>query len=151
MSAQISLKIKNLDVVRLLFKVAPQKMASELHTAIGRTVQMIERNAKREAPVNKNKGGGNLRQSIKSEMIGLAKGRVYADANYALFVHEGTRPHTIFAKNKRVLADRRNQKMFGRVVNHPGTQANPFLQRAVDSSQDVIDTYFIKAVQNVFK
>lgn len=59
---------------------------------------------------------------------------VVSDTDHALFVHEGTEPHTIKPR-------RANQLVFfwrkaGRVVfrdkvRHPGTKANPFLVKAL--------------------
>lgn len=151
MPALVSVTIKNLDAIRLAYANSPVKMQSELGRAIQRTVLTIESRAKKEAPVNKQSGGGNLRQSIRSGMSGLMTGFVEVGAEYGIYVHEGTRPHQIVARNKRVLANKRSGDVFGRVVNHPGTKANPFLQRAVDASESDIDGYFINAVLNVFK
>ncbi|MGE4517307.1 MAG: HK97 gp10 family phage protein [Arcobacteraceae bacterium] len=49
---------------------------------------------------------------------------------YARFVHDGTEPHEIRPKNKKAL-----KTPFGvrKKVNHPGTKANPYLQKAVDN------------------
>lgn len=151
MPAQISIKIKNYDAIRLAWKLAPAKLGKNLHTAVQKTVLKIEKEAKREAPVNKQSGGGNLRQSIKGRMTGMASGVVEVGAEYAMYVHEGTRPHMIRAVRRRVLANKRTGDVFGPVVNHPGTKANPFLERAVEKSEADIDKYFISAVQTIFK
>lgn len=151
MAAQVKITIKNMDAILLAWKVAPRKMAEGVHTAIAKTVLKIEREAKREAPVNKVRGGGNLRQSISSRMTGMASGVVEVGAEYGVFVHEGTRPHTITVRGRKVLANKRTGQVFGRTVNHPGTKANPFLQRAADNSEQEIGRYFISAVQSVFK
>lgn len=49
---------------------------------------------------------------------------------YAIFVHDGTKPHEIRPKNKKAL-----KTPFGprKKVNHPGTKANPYLQNAVEN------------------
>lgn len=52
-------------------------------------------------------------------------------AFYAAFVHGGTKPHKIKAKNKKVLASK--GKIFGKSVNHPGTKANPYLEIAMEN------------------
>lgn len=149
--AKVILTIKNYDAVRLAFQKAPEKMAKEINTAIAKTILKIESAAKREAPVNKQTGGGNLRQSIKSRMTGKMSGIVEVGAEYGIYVHEGTRPHMIRARTMKALANRRTNQFFGRTVNHPGTAANPFLQRAVDIAQKEVDSYFMNAVENVFK
>lgn len=151
MPANVTIKIKNINEIVKAWRNAPGKLKKEIHVAVAKTVLKIENQAKREAPVNKQSGGGNLRQSISSRMTGTASGVVEVNASYALFVHEGTRPHTIRVQNRRVLANKRTGQIFGRTVNHPGTRANPFLQRAVDESEKDIDDYFISAVNNIFK
>lgn len=88
--------------------------------------------AKVLVPVNK----GRLRASIRIESRRLLTLRsVYtigSDVSYAGYVHDGTRPHVIRAKNKPYLVFR-YQGRWVRVkqVNHPGTRARPFLDRAV--------------------
>jgi len=112
----------------------------------------VTNTAMREAPVNKQSGGGNLRQSIKYRITGPASGVVEvsgaggAPHPYAIYVHEGTRPHIIRVVNKKVLANRRTGQIFGKVVRHPGTSPNPFLQRAVDQESDFINRTFGEAV-----
>lgn len=140
-----------MDAIMLAWQQAPMRLANEVHVAIQKTVLKVEANAKREAPVNKRTAGGNLRQSIRSSMSGPASGVVEVGSEYGLYVHEGTKPHMIRAKNRRSLANTRTGQFFGRTVNHPGTRANPFLQRAVDVSEGDIDQYFINAVNNIFK
>lgn len=151
MATEVKVTIKNLDAIALAYKLSPSRMQDELHKAIEKTVFKIESATKKEAPVNKQKGGGNLRQSIRGSMIGLATGQVEVGAEYGVYVHEGTRPHTIMIRNKRTLANKRTGQVFGPIVHHPGTKANPFLERAVENSAEDIDGYFISAVQNVFK
>lgn len=150
MATQITVKIKDFDKIKRAWKEAPQKMTSEIHTAVGKTVLKVENEAKREAPVNRQSGGGNLRQSIRGSITGTASGVVEVGANYAVPVHEGTRPHKIVARNKKALANKRTGQFFGRVVNHPGTAANPFLERAVENSQGDIDVYFENTINNLF-
>lgn len=148
---EISIKVPNLKAIQATFNAAPLKMGKNLSKAVEQTITKVESTAKREAPVNKQTGGGNLRQSIKSRMLGVARGAVEVNAKYAVPVHEGSRPHIIRVRNKRVLANRRTGQIFGKRVKHPGTRPNKFLQRAVDKNKKTIDGYFIKAVQNVFK
>jgi len=147
----VTIKVKNLAVIKNRFKMAPIKMTMELNKAVGRIITKIESSAKRNAPVNKRSGGGNLRQSIRSMMTGPASGKVEVGANYAVFVHEGTRPHVIRIRQKKVLANVREKKIFGKVVMHPGTRANPFLQDAVDQNENFIDKEFRVAVERTFK
>ena len=56
-----------------------------------------------------------------------------SDPPYPTYIEFGTPPHTISVKNKRVLTDGKG-KFFGKTVNHPGTQAKPFLRPALDEN-----------------
>jgi HK97 gp10 family phage protein len=147
--SNVTITIKNYDQVTALFKAAPARMTQEIHNAVSRSILQIERNVKREAPVNKRGGGGNLRQSIRSQMLGVAKGMVEVGAEYGAFVEFGTRPHVIRVKHKKVLANRRENKIFGEVVHHPGTRANPFFTRGISASERAVNKEFEKAVKNV--
>lgn len=55
---------------------------------------------------------------------------------YALFVHEGTRPHTIEARNASflVFVGRDGNLVFTKRVNHPGNKPNRFLIRALPAA-----------------
>lgn len=49
---------------------------------------------------------------------------------YAVFVHDGTKPHEIRPKKKKALKTPYGPR---KKVNHPGTKANPYLQKSVDN------------------
>lgn len=147
----IKIEIKNYDDIQNRFFKSPARMTAELNKAIQRIIMKIERDAKKEAPVNKQGGGGNLRQSIRSMMLGPASGKVEVGANYGIFIELGTKPHEIRVRTKQCLANKRTGNIFGKVVNHPGTKANPFFKRAIDSNMDFINQQFAEAVENVFK
>jgi HK97 gp10 family phage protein len=146
----IVLSIRNLPAVRAAYQAAPQRMSTEARDAVARSVFTVESNVKREAPVNKGSGGGNLRQSVKGRMTGVASGVVRVEASYGVFVEEGTRPHMIRVRTKRVLADISTKQIFGTVVRHPGTRANRFFTRGVDRSRPAIEGHFTAAVRRVF-
>ncbi|MEW2127109.1 HK97 gp10 family phage protein [Streptomyces sp. NPDC007259] len=112
--------------------------------ALNRTIRGASRNelddaarqvlnrAKVLAPVDT----GRLRASIRIESRRtLTLRSVYtigSDVHYAPYVNDGTRPHVI--RPKRAKALRFNvggRTVFAAVVNHPGTRANPFLDRAL--------------------
>lgn len=80
---------------------------------------------------------GTLTQSIRiiePEFDGqFVTGGVEATAAHAVFVHEGTKPHIIKAKNAKALAfePSANNTVIVKSVNHPGTQPDPFMTNAV--------------------
>jgi len=151
MTAKYTITIPNLADIKRVFDEAPEKTIRQIDTAVRKSILRIESAAKREAPVNKQSGGGNLRQSIRSQMTGIASGKVEVGVDYGVYVEEGTRPHIITVKNAKVLANKYTGQMFGRTVKHPGTKANPFFQRGIDAAESDIIDYFSKAVVNVFK
>ena len=106
---------------------------------------------KREAPVGKGPKAGTLRDSIDYvRRIGPASAQLVFSTSvpYAGYVLDGTRPHTIRARNARVLhwTDITGDR-FARVVNHPGTRANPFPRRAVQPLLPVIQRRFKQITQ----
>ena len=65
--------------------------------------------------------------------------QVTPTASYAAFVSLGTRPHQIRPRNAKVLAFPGGQlggMVFAAVVNHPGTQPNPYLQLAAQDTRE---------------
>ena len=58
-------------------------------------------------------------------------GSVHNDADYALYVHEGTRPHVIRPRFRQALRFQvGGSTVFARRVNHPGTRGRPWLRNA---------------------
>lgn len=86
---------------------------------------------------------GHLRRSISMEQDRKGPGRQQrvrigvlksGAKGYALYHHEGTKPHIIRAKRGGVLVFRvRGRLVRTRNVLHPGTRANPYLTRAMHS------------------
>lgn len=147
---EIKVTIANASQWASAFKAAPDVAVREINRALEMTTTSIARAAVRNAPVNKQSGGGNLRQSIRSQVTGL-RGIIDVRAKYALPVHEGTRPHIIRARNARVLANRRTGQFFGKTVRHPGTRAQPFLRKAVEDEKANTERAFNNALATVAK
>jgi len=100
----------------------------ELETA----ARQVMNRAKVLAPVDT----GRLRASIRIEARrDFALRSVYtvgSDVEYAAMVNDGTRPHVIRPRRAQVLRFRvGGRTVFARVVQHPGTKPNPFLDRAL--------------------
>jgi len=83
--------------------------------------------AKEEAPVRT----GNLKKDIQVVRVGKRDVEIGNTmlAKYAKFVHGGTKAHIIKPKVKRALKTPYGLK---KIVNHPGTKANKYLDRAID-------------------
>jgi len=81
--------------------------------------------------------------------IGNLQARWYPKAAYAPFVEFGTAPHIIKPVNARVLANAKTGEFFGTLVHHPGTKANPFMERIVASAQPEVDSMFVQALDEI--
>lgn len=74
----------------------------------------------------------------------IGPGVVYP-VNYAIFVHEGTKPHKILPKNKKALFWSGAAHPM-KSVNHPGTRPNQFMPRILEIAKPNIDKQFKKAL-----
>lgn len=85
--------------------------------------------AVRLAPVDK----GRLRNSINlsPQTPGFTLYTLSANVEYAEAVEFGTKPHIITIQTKKVLADVKAGRIFGTRVQHPGTEAQPFMRPAL--------------------
>lgn len=101
---------------------------------VQRMVLIAERHSKREAPVK----SGNLRRTVTSRVLSAERGEVGTNASYARAVHDGTRPHVIRPKRAKALFWQGARHPV-RVVNHPGSKANPFFERALRMARPEID------------
>lgn len=108
---------------------------------------------KEKAPVGKGPRAGRLRDSIRYERAtSMGQGTVTAvftaNVPYIGYVLDGTRPHLISAKAARALHwQGTDGDMFARHVNHPGTKANPFNERAVFPLTGVLRERFRAAIE----
>lgn len=120
----------------------PEQIADGLRAAadtlrrepMHRAVLLAERAIKHETPVKR----GTLRRSITSRVDSPTRGVVGTNLRYAVYVHEGTRPHVITPVTKRALFWTGAAHPVKR-VQHPGTRANPFLVRGVERARHDIE------------
>jgi hypothetical protein len=92
---------------------------------------------------------GRLAQSFQVEIRKLFA-KIYPNVNYAIYVHEGTRPHLILPRIKEALYWE-GARYPVKKVNHPGTQANRFLERMVKLAEPKILKHFKDAGDNILK
>lgn len=149
MAVELRVKIDGMAEIRKALEKAPEKTVAAVSKAVERSMTTVWSEALKEAPVNKQSGGGTLRQKIQGRMLTKLAAVVEAKAPYSVYVHEGTRPHLIVPVNKQALANRRTGQFFGKVVHHPGTRPNPFLARAVKRSASKVQEFFREAIQGV--
>jgi HK97 gp10 family phage protein len=145
----VEFKIEGLERLAEGLKKAPVETLNQISIAVQKSAMTIQSNALKEAPVNKQPGGGNLRQNIRTSQISKTKAEIVSKAPYSGFVEYGTAPHLIKVKNKQVLANRRMGQVFGKIVHHPGTRPNPYMKRALEKSQAKIAEFFRTAMANI--
>ena len=87
--------------------------------------------------------GAPVKTGYLASTIYKDKGKVGVGASYAAAVEYGTAPYDIRSINGSFLAFEVAGKMiFTPLVHHPGTRANPFMQRALDEALGKVDSVF---------
>lgn len=108
---------------------------------------IAQRELKAKAPVAK-ENGGRLRDSIRHKRANGAGGvtlTFYTEVPYARYVLDGTRPHEIRPRTAKALHWKdAGGDVFAQVVNHPGTKANRFPERALKPLLPVLKGRFKK-------
>jgi Bacteriophage HK97-gp10, putative tail-component len=123
----------NAAAVAKRVKAWSANVTPELARATLEVATTIVGNAKREAPA----ATGRLRRSISYVAGGEARYIVSPNVPYAVPVHEGSKAHLIQPVRKRALFWKGAVHPV-RVVHHPGTRPNPFMQRGLKASQPTI-------------
>jgi hypothetical protein len=98
---------------------------------VAKVTRQVLNRAKVLAPVRTGRLRASGKMDLKITDIGPT-GSVTFTVRYAEWVHDGTRPHIIRAKNKKVLKFRvGGDVIYRKLVHHPGTEPRPFLARAL--------------------
>ena len=115
--------------------------------SIKKSVLLLERYAIEETPVDQNR----LRSSFQTQFA-KSFGRLFNPTNYAIYVHEWTRPHYAPIDKLKWRADR-HWIPVGALrlsIARKWTKANPFMDRAVDRWEKQVDEIFSKEIDNFF-
>ena len=88
---------------------------------------------------------GKLKASVSSRYDAKG-GEIVIGADYAVFVHEPTRPHRIVG-NPTLAFDVGGVTVFAHSVQHPGTKGNPFIDRGLDKAAADIDAALLTAAE----
>lgn len=144
----MTLKLTGLKKLDVAVRRAPSLVNKELDQGIKKSILVLQRTAMKLVPVDT----GILRASHRTRFNHL-RGELFPTVKYALWVHEGTRSHIIRAVNKKVLAGK--GQVFGKKVNHPGTQNVPWLTATVRSKltrvELIIQMAITRALIKAFK
>ena len=74
-------------------------------------------------------------------------------APHAIFVHDGTKSHTIIPRKKKILrfpgvsASGKNGFIFAKSVHHPGTSPDKWMQRAADKALQIYESELNKRMK----
>ena len=91
--------------------------------------KLIEEYAVEESPYQTGKLGQSIISGYDPETMTIWVG---SNLEYAPHVEFGTQPHIIEPKTKKALKFETDGKtVFAKKVQHPGTSANPFIERAI--------------------
>ncbi len=73
------------------------------------------------------------------------------DLFYAPYVHNGTKPHVIRPKNAGgvLVFEVNGQTIYTKLVNHPGTNAQPFITQGIDDSILMIEQMGVRYVDTI--
>lgn len=146
---QISVTIPSLEEAKRRFARMPAVVVSHLDKAIKNSAFVVEGKAKNElGGVNGGWDTGRLASSIRPE-FGVLRAEISPHVDYAIYLHEGTRPHWVPISAIAPWANRHNipPAVVQRSIAQKGTKANPFMVRAAQASQPDIDHFFAKAVE----
>jgi HK97 gp10 family phage protein len=87
---------------------------------------------------------GKLARSIVKEVDEYGEAKIRVLAPYANYVINGTAPHEIRPVNASVLVFKAadGKLVFTKLVRHPGTKPNRFLQEAVEKAREKVEELF---------
>jgi ABC-type transport system substrate-binding protein len=140
------------------------KFPDVLAKAISMTALDLDGNLYKEAP----KVTGRLATSWQARPFSKLVWIINSNVVYRWFVNDGTKPHDIRPKNAKALYftvkggmvhasttgpfshfSIKDEGVFCRLVHHPGTKANPYVQRAMKLTEARLPEFAEKAVKAV--
>lgn len=151
--------VKGFDETIQGLKGYDQVAAQENRKAMNQTVKLVERVGKINAPVN----FGVLRAKIHGEVReagpGMVIGVVGSYAEHGAPVEKGTDPHWpnlkslgLWVQRKLRVASKDVQNvtfLIARAISRRGTKAQPYLEPAIEDSQDEIKGFFQQALERI--
>lgn len=117
-----------------------------LNTSIKKSIILLQRYAMEETPVDE----WRLRSWFETEFKNYYW-RVFNPVEYAIFVHEWTRPHKAPRKNIEEWALRHwlNPWSVWISIMRKWTKANPFMERAVERWENEVDEIFEREINSM--
>lgn len=129
------IQVQGLKEIQKTFKKLDSNLANDvLESVIERSQDKALNLAKKHTVT------GEMENSIFSKFYPNTKsGFIGASAPHAIFVHFGTRPHSIEPKDKKVLRFVSGGFVFSKKVQHPGYGGDPFIINAINDTFKDLD------------
>ena len=133
----IKIDTSELDKFVIDLKDTSEDIRSDIQRVIKKAGFNIEARAKRNISNNGSVKTGHLRHGITTNVGNMEVTVHTSNIKYARLVEEGTRLHTIRAKNKKALYWK-GAKHPVKSVRHPGSKAKPYLIPAFEKEKEVL-------------
>ena len=133
----IKIDTSEIDKFVIDLKDTSENIRSDVQKVLKKSGFNIESKAKLNITNNGSVKTGHLRRGITTDVGNMEVTVHTSNIKYARGVEEGTRPHTIRAKNKKALYWK-GAKHPVKSVRHPGSRAKPFLIPAFEKEKEVI-------------
>lgn len=145
MPQDFKVEIQNLEELKRAFRDYPKIAEPIYQKAMDASAATFAKHTQKNNPVPYQTGF--LLQSFRHR-TGKLWARWFPTVHYALFVHEGTKPHPIFPKLKQALFWKGARHPVKR-VNHPGTKPNPYMLKILKKATPDINKLFVQALSIV--
>ena len=142
----IKFDTSEIDKFVIDLKDASENIRSDVQKVLKKSGFNIEARAKRNITNNGSVKTGHLRRGITTDIGNMEVTVHTSNIKYARGVEEGTRSHTIRAKNKKALYWK-GAKHPVKSVRHPGSRAKPYLIPAFEKEKEVL----IRDLEKVIK
>ena len=142
----IKIDTSEIDKFVIDLKDTSENIRSDVQKVLKKSGFNIEAKAKLNITNNGSVKTGHLRRGITTDIGNMEVTVHTSNIKYARGVEEGTRPHTIRAKNKKALYWK-GAKHPVKSVRHPGSRAKPFLIPAFEKEKEVL----IRDLEKVIK
>ena len=133
----IKIDTSEIDKFVIDLKETSNEIRSDIQKVLVNSGFNIEARAKRNISNNGSVKTGHLRRGITTNVGNMEVTVHTSNIKYARLVEEGTRPHTIRAKNKKALYWK-GAKHPVKSVRHPGSKAKPYLIPAFEKEKEVL-------------
>ena len=133
----IKIDTSEIDKFVIDLKETSEEIRSDIQKVLVNSGFNIEARAKRNISNNGSVKTGHLRRGITTNVGNMEVTVHTSNIKYARLVEEGTRPHTIRAKNKKALYWEGASHPV-KSVRHPGSKAKPYLIPAFEKEKEVL-------------